>query len=258
MSTPVRWRDDPNAPDGVRELLAVAEPTPWPEAEALPGPPPPPTGGPSPLLFLGGGLVGMLALGAWLVLELLPVPEPTRAPLPQKAAGPDGRPSRASGEVEVPPVSSVEVDSIPEPPGESEVARVGASRPKRRVGAAPRTQLRPTPKPRPARHEPESSRPTRAPPPATPDGSASALPSELELLVQARLAVAEAPQRAIDLVEQLRARFPVSSMAQERDAIEIEAQLARGARDDVEPLIRRFRAQYPESPYPRRWASPGD
>jgi hypothetical protein len=77
----------------------------------------------------------------------------------------------------------------------------------------------------------------------------AALPSELELLRGARLALKGSPVEALRLVEQHRASYPGGKLTQERELIAISALLALGRRTAALSRAASFERAFPASPY---------
>jgi hypothetical protein len=75
---------------------------------------------------------------------------------------------------------------------------------------------------------------------------------EFRLLQAARRAAAEHPDQALKLTDEHHRRFPRGMLAQERDAIAIEALADLGRETEARSLYRAFRAAYPQSPYRSR------
>lgn len=84
-----------------------------------------------------------------------------------------------------------------------------------------------------------------APPTAAPAAAAS----ELELLRDARLAVHQAPARALQLTEEHARLYPRGLMTQERELIAISALVALGRRTAALSRAAAFERLYPTSPY---------
>jgi hypothetical protein len=82
---------------------------------------------------------------------------------------------------------------------------------------------------------------------------AEKIPSEVELLRQARAALASQPREAFALTEQHRQHYARGTFVQERDALAIEALLRTGELDMARDLARRFVRDYPSSPHAHRF-----
>jgi hypothetical protein len=82
---------------------------------------------------------------------------------------------------------------------------------------------------------------------------AASVPSEVELLRQARAALAGRPREAFALTEQHRQHYAHGTFVQERDALAIEALLRAGELDMARDLARRFVRDYPSSPHAHRF-----
>jgi hypothetical protein len=127
----------------------------------------------------------------------------------------------------------------------------------------------------PAPVEPRSLPPRVAPAPApsvaeTPEPIASATPStasapapstssslldDTALLQRARSLATSEPSRALSLTREHEARFPGSPLAEERQALRIEALLRLGKAGDAARELDAFEQRYPRSPYRRRLRS---
>lgn len=79
--------------------------------------------------------------------------------------------------------------------------------------------------------------------------AAAALPTELELLRGARLALKGSPAEALRLVEQHRASYPSGKLTQERELIAISALVALGRRTAALSRATSFEQAFPSSPY---------
>jgi len=77
----------------------------------------------------------------------------------------------------------------------------------------------------------------------------AALPTELELLRGARLALKGSPAEALRLVEQHRASYPAGKLTQERELIAISALVALGRRTAALSRASSFEHAFPSSPY---------
>lgn len=87
------------------------------------------------------------------------------------------------------------------------------------------------------------AQPTRSSP-----AHAGERPDETSLLAEAAQAGAHSdPARVLELVAEHARLFPHGALVEERDALELEALLALGRRDDAQSAARRFAANYPHS-----------
>lgn len=90
-------------------------------------------------------------------------------------------------------------------------------------------------------------------PPAAGSGDASPsdaiLPSEIELLRDARLALRQSPSAALALAEQHARLYPQGKLSQERELIAISALVASGRRTAALSRGARFEQAFPTSPY---------
>jgi hypothetical protein len=78
--------------------------------------------------------------------------------------------------------------------------------------------------------------------------------SEIELLKQARSALAPDPLQAFALTERCRAQYPNGTFAQEREYIAITALARLGRTSDAQGRASLFRRRYPSSAYLPRLA----
>jgi len=76
-----------------------------------------------------------------------------------------------------------------------------------------------------------------------------AAPSEIELLRDARLALKQAPARALDFVDAHARAYPGGKLTQERELIGISALVALGRRTAALSRGARFQHDFPRSPY---------
>ena len=103
--------------------------------------------------------------------------------------------------------------------------------------------------------------PATAPPPSVPSSTAEPLDAETkldegtgvtegELVLGARKSLrAGRAGDALELVTRARREFPSGTLAQERDAIEVEALARNGASEKARDRARAFLTRYPQSPY---------
>ena len=116
--------------------------------------------------------------------------------------------------------------------------------------------------PSPAREEPRAAAPgTRARAPAASNDNEGApltantvVESEVELLKQARSALAADPLQAYALSERCRAQYPGGAFAQEREYIAISALVRLGRGNEAKSRASLFRMHYPSSAYLPRLA----
>jgi hypothetical protein len=102
---------------------------------------------------------------------------------------------------------------------------------------------------------PVASPTAKAPP--VPSARPETLPApsaeqDAALLQQARAAVSRDPARALTLTRDHQVRFAASALAEERQALLIEALFRLGRRDEAARELEAFEAHYPRSPYRRR------
>jgi hypothetical protein len=119
---------------------------------------------------------------------------------------------------------------------------VGASDERAPLRAPPMTST--TPSRTPTTSLPRAASPAHADTPELRDG-----PSEIELLRDARLALGQAPARALTLVEAHARAYPAGKLTQERELIAISALVALGRRTAALSRGARFQHDFPKSPY---------
>ncbi len=225
----------------------------------------------------GGGLVaavlgaaGATALGAWLILAPTESPQDevsarAAAPIappalqPPSAVGPSPadttRPTTGldpiePGPAEPSPIEPPAIDTADKPPPAAEAAAATPPAP-RPAPAGPATRRAPprsTPAARAPRHAPardtQSPQPVEPAPPAVDD----ALRQELELLAEARAALAaDAPHKALAALERHARRHAKGRFGQERALLMVRALLSAGQLDAAQREADRFRVLYPRS-----------
>jgi len=79
--------------------------------------------------------------------------------------------------------------------------------------------------------------------------SLAPLPTEIELLRDARLALKQSPARALELADSHARAFPGGRLVQERELIAISALVALGRRAGALSRANRFAEAFPDSPY---------
>jgi hypothetical protein len=188
-----------------------------------------------------GAVIGTAVMIGANVLAHRPAEEASRpAAAAQHAIAADGRTPSAARMPEVaerapqertPAPRSVEPGRLAEPPRETVVPSAGA------VAAFPDTAT-------PSRAEPHAAAPSNSTP------AAVSARQESRLIASARQALrAGNPALALSLLEQARARFAHGILAQERDALSIEALAASGQRAQAQARARDFMVAYPSSPH---------
>jgi hypothetical protein len=246
MSEPedvVRWSVDPEAPDGMRELMRAAnsdgEPTAAEVAHLrariagqLAAQAPAAT-----LLSVRTLIVGLLVVGVGVVGYLVSRPRGdermTAIAIPALPA--------ASPPAPIPP-ALVPVPAAPVPAAPM-IAAAPASppAPKRRVVVPPAS-----PPPVPIAAEPAAPLPTD--PPVAPRS-----PSEVALLEHARAALGRGDAaNALALTEQDATLYPDGELVEEREALTIEALIKLGRRDEATARWSNFATSYPHSNYHAR------
>lgn len=224
MSEPRRWKDAPDAPVGMRDLLRSARPTRPLEHETF-------DRGerrvaklaflPASIVVFGvwsklavAGSLGLAMAAAVIVVEARRGPATTAATPTAVVAS-----ARASAFVVPAPAPSVEVDRAP---GAAESATLVPTTPNR-----PRLISTATSNTRTTKSE---TRGTALPAPATDlspmaDSShaAGTLGAELALLEDARRQMLQHPDAALSRIAEHRAAYPTGALSVERDLMEIEA-----------------------------------
>jgi hypothetical protein len=171
-------------------------------------------------------------------------PLPVGAPAP-RSVGP-GTMRELSPSVPGAPSGTTEQPSTepsPANPAEPDAVRPGTERPSetdaRSSGRVPSVSERP----------PASTSQMAAPPPRPP---VAGIPTETDLLRDARLVLDRSPTEALALTEQHRRQYPNGAFSQEREVIAITALTRLGRSADARSRAERFRTLYPSSPYTAR------
>jgi hypothetical protein len=136
----------------------------------------------------------------------------------------------------------------PSPPTAPAVARGGAPPPVTQPSPPAAEVTFPTAQEPVERVPPPAPIPSSTTLPATPTAPPRArVPSEVELLEQAREALDHSPRRALHSVEQHRLHYCDGVLAEEREVLAIDGLLRLGRRDAAEARAARFRVTYPGS-----------
>lgn len=219
MTDPVRWSEDPDAPEGVGELLRAGRGRRPPAlddrsraavAAALAAGggalPPPASSGPL-TLKIGAGVAGLVSLGAIAVLgaRLLAPPSPPAAP------------------TRLAPAETVEAPSEPAP-----------------VAPPVEAPIEETPPPEPA-PVPRTLAPVEV--------DADPLATELALVRSAHSELATSPRRALRLTAEHERRFPAGMLIEERELIAIDALARLGRLGRARARRDRLAARFPGSAY---------
>ena len=228
MSEPRRWRDTPDAPVGMRELLGSAKPTrPLDErafrrgaqrvAKLSVAPAAIAVGASVWTKLAAAAVVGLAAVGTTVAIEARH-PDAPRAPTtaPSVPAVVAAQPMPATP------------DALPVPPDEPAPSTVTPSPVVKPAFVATTVTVTPAPAPVAPSAVPES--------PWVPDAPArskSSLSDELGLLESARSQMARSPQTALDRLAEHRARFPTGALAAERDLMELDLLRRTGRADDA-------------------------
>jgi hypothetical protein len=104
-----------------------------------------------------------------------------------------------------------------------------------------------------ARTSVETTTEPSAPPVAAPPAGVT---DEVEILSQARALLAKSPDRALALARDHEARFPHGRLAQERDALVVQALRRLGLAAEARKADETFRTRYPDSLYNRAVETP--
>ncbi len=249
MNAPRRWKDSPDAPVGVRELLGGARPRRAIDESAL-------RRGAERVAKLGAAPAAAAAVvSVWVKLAAAGV-------LAASVAGTvvavethrrhDDERTAARTETRAPaPPRAPAPAPAPDPARESDPAPAPAPDPK--SGPAPAREPAPAaarePAPAPA---PDPAPGVATPPIAAPSSEASApspkpstLDAELPLLEGARARLERDPASALALARQHRARYPEGVLAAERDLLELDALRRTGSVQDAREAARAWLARDP-------------
>jgi hypothetical protein len=228
---PVRWSADPSAPPAWRALVrANADDGPTPDELARLGArmqpqlaaPPSPWHWLTPLRAVVGAAVIAGAGVTYVAVRPSPVVSSTERPAPSAPRTPEPPPA-------VPAIAVT-------PPAPALPPQLEPARP-----AAPHLPTR-----APARVKQPSV-------PATPASPVAAAPSEVELLEQAHAAMRDGdPARALARTGQHERLYADGVLAEEREALAIEALAKLGRRDDARARWTNFATSYPQSNYRAR------
>ena len=218
-------------------------------------------------LLVGGGAVAV-GVGLWAVQQAKPVAPTDRgaAHSPPKVPDPSA------------PVSSNAVLGGRSPRGEVAIALPAApverAAPLVEEPAAPGAVTPPSDAPAVSSARPEAVRtllPSRAAAPGAAslsqhsgerEGSSSSVaspqsatvPTEIELLREARLALKRSPATALELTEQHTRAYPSGRLVQERELIAVSALVALGRRTAALGRAAHFEQVFPQSPYRKQLA----
>ena len=108
----------------------------------------------------------------------------------------------------------------------------------------------PAPEPSIAMTSPESPAPAAVP--EAPAATQAAVPSQTELLAQAWKALPGDPAHALSLVELDARAHAKGALAEERDALHVQALAALGRTDDARARATAFLARYPQSVHKKK------
>lgn len=226
MSDPQRWRSDPDAPTGSRELLAAAAPTPTLTPEMLAASAARvaalPAGGATGTVAGGWtakAVAGLGAVGVTTAVVLAVVGSRTPAAPP-----PDTRPPRVLSAPAAAPLPAE-----PPPIAPDEPASVAAA----------------------ALPEPPAGRPAR--PITRPTGDP--LARETAMLEEARGLLARSPRRALAALREHETTFPHGQLEAEREVMAIDALGGLGRGDAARRRAQAFLARFPRSPQADRMRS---
>lgn len=245
MSEPRRWKDSPDAPVGMRELLGAARPSrPLDEATFKRG-----AGRLSPASvapaaiaavsiwskLAAAGAIGLVAVGAVVAVDAQHRGA-TRAAMPAALPAPPPQVVPAAP-AEAPVVAPV--DETPEPVG---VAAASAAPSSPRL-AAPSKDVR--------RAQDEVASAAAVAPEVIPEfvpeaaRAKSSLAEELALLEEARVAMAGSPETALTPLEKHRARHPYGVLADERELMVIDVLRRIGRTHDARSRAHAWLARDP-------------
>jgi hypothetical protein len=250
---PTRLRDDPDQPQGLRDLLDHSVRDVGSKADIA-------KTAAKLLPLVGAGTLGVTATGVakasiwagkgWWVASVVAggvatagVAVLTSGPTEKAAvAVQSGEPAMATAR-KVAAAPRASEASLPEAAPEVMAPEIIA--PRSVVKIQPRTAASPPPL------VAESA--TASPPIAsTPSGSVSTLPSESQLLGTAQSSLASDPARALKLTAEHHQLFPRGAFTQEREVIEIDALYRLGRKTEADRRATQFIARNPGSSYARR------
>lgn len=230
MTDPLRWSEDPNAPDGLRELLRAAqadEPTAV-ELGRLRGR----VLAPRPALISAKLiLIGVFAVGIGAAIIARTHGDNTAQPVAAIEAAPIAPPPQP------PPPPPPAVAATPPAPPKSHATPHASPKPHRVVQADPPAPVDPIP--------------DAAPPPL----AAPAKPhvSEVALLEQARASLRSGnAAAALALADNAAAQYPDGVLVEEREALAIEALIKLDRKADARAKWSQFASSYPHSNYRAR------
>jgi hypothetical protein len=123
------------------------------------------------------------------------------------------------------------------PPASAATRAIAAPRPLEVPSVAPRKPISPTPSHLPA---------------PLPSNAAPSVDQDALLLQEARAVMAQDPSRALTLTRDHELRYPTSALAEERQALRIEALARSGGREEAQRELQTFKARFPRSIYGRR------
>ena len=209
MTDPIRWRDDPNAPDGLQSMMQAAEadgPS-TAQLEAL-WSGLPLSGGPVPvdLANAGAATAGATAAAKWVVGGTVAAVAVSSALwLNQEGLTTDADVNTSPGATPAAPAAAEPATAEPAPSVGDEAASTATTDESANSKASARLQ----------RIAPKKS--------VTDTPSATPKKSEADLLSQAQRALDKDPEKALRLARQHGSEFPSGALAQEREVIIIGA-----------------------------------
>lgn len=243
MKEPIRWKDDPQAPLGARDLLEHAKPTaPMPpEAHALvaekllastaataPAAAASVVGVSAPVAAV---VVAVAAVGGVVWTSRTPAPPPPAVRAPPSAES--ARPSEPTLAPVAAPVEGQSVEPSPTP----------------EAASAPESEDRPVP-PRVKRPRKRKPRPTpEVKGGVAPAGPRQDLVAEAALLEGARREAGRDPRRALKALDQHLRRYPEGALAAEREVLAIEVLGRLGRNEAQRRRAERFLVRFAHSPY---------
>ena len=255
MSDPTRLVDDPNAPDGLRDALALARKAASPPLDVsvgarrledaiknLPPSPAPAWGGSLATgLWAGGTLVVGLSIALLVrgALHSAPPSAPTQQP-----ASPTITALRPPAPAPAPTIAAPapEVTPAPAPEVTPTITRAEPPRTPRRA----RPTLAPTPEASPAPVVTPPTTPSEEPPPV------DTLRAQITHLARTRAALARDPSESLRLAEQGLRDYRGGVFDEELEALSVLSLARLGRQDEARTRGTRFLTQHPRSPFRAR------
>ncbi|MDF3071247.1 MAG: hypothetical protein K0R38_6848 [Polyangiaceae bacterium] len=204
-------------------------------------------------LLAGGGAASGLLLWWGLrdappATEALPAESP-REVAPRAVADPQPSPSarRRGGAVSVVERPAADTPAVIDEVEPTDSEPIGSEQAPSAPGPTPATEHPTSPRVTPASRTPSTVMTNR---PVMPEvSSAASVPTEIELLRDARLSLKSSPAHALELAESHARSYPSGKLTQERELIAISALVSLGRRTAALSRASRFERAFPQSPY---------